>query len=460
MSFSFVVRFIQDRLKQDVLIINNKGDRDTLGLFLVYCHLKYKYKLKVKIHSTIFLQKFWIKLYRPTVCVNIFIDNKTTEGCYRLLKEIGTRRIMSPTETFVYGDENFFLGPYYFNEHVDKILLAGDKMKEVYLRNNRVDESKIKVIGYPTFDWSGIVGKECMPTKDILCKKYGIPTNKKIILLATSFNMADLEMDKWDEKYIHLNITKERALEIKENTKIIRDKTLQYITKLLDRNPDWCFVIKKHPFEKPDEYLKRFSKNKNVFQLHSTQFYDLMFLSDVLIHWHSTTSIQAWMANKSTVLPWFKESAIVGVERKSDQQLGNYICQTFNELESSITKILNGDKIPRDQSLARERYIKEWFYSDDGLSSERASGIIYADYLANKDNKIKYTLTPIELLRNIPKIIKYLSLLQITKLYEKIGINFDKFSLLKVFPEYDSFCLELHRMRYESKIKSYLNDKN
>lgn len=459
----FVLNLIQKPLKQDVLILINKGDRDTLGLFSTYCYLKYVRKIKVKAHSVLFMPNFWIKFYRPSVVVNILADNIFTRKTYELSGEMGCKRIMSPTETYVYDSsvESFFLGYYDFNTLTEKILLAGNKMKDMYIRNNRADENIIKVIGYPMLDWSKEIGRACFPSREYLSKKYNVPNDKRVILIATSFNMADINMDEWDTRYKHFNIAKEKASNIIEITKIIREKTVSYISRLLNENPDWHFVIKKHPFEKEDIYTNKFPDSSRVTRLHNVQFYDLLVMSDALIHWHSTTSLQAWGLNKPTFLLWFDEASEIGAKKSSNQSLGNYVCSSFEELEQSLKNSFLNCNTPVSQVKAREKYIKEWYYKIDGLSSERASSEIYKTFKEAGNKNIAYLMSPLDFIRGIKGIIKYLFFLNLMKLRDKTNISLPNNFSKEIANRYDNFYLELHKMHYEDKLKKYLkNNKN
>lgn len=454
----FILKLIQKPFKQDVLILINKGDRDTLGLFSTYCYLKYVHKIKVKAHSVLFMPNFWIKFYRPSVIVNILADNISTKKTYGLSGEMGCKRIMSPTETYVYDSsvESFFLGHYDFNTLTEKILLAGDHMKDIYIRNERASERIIKVVGYPMLDWSKEIGRVCFPSREHLCKKYNVPSDKKVILIATSFNMADINMDEWETRYKHFNIAKEKAVNIINATKIVREKTVSYISRLLDENSDWHFIIKKHPFEEKNIYTSKFSDNPRVTQLHNVQFYDLLVMSDALIHWHSTTSLQAWGLNKPTFLLWFDEASEIGARKSSDQSLGNYVCSSFEELEQSLKNSFIGHKTPLDQIKAREKYIKKWYYKIDGLSSERAASEIYKIFKEADNKNIAYLMSPLDFIRGIKGIIKYLFFLNLMKLRDKTSISLPNNFSKEIANRYDNFYLEMHKIHYEDKLKKYL----
>ena len=439
----FVLNLMQKPFKQDVLIIVNKGDRDALGLFSTYCYLKYAHKIKVKAHSALFMPNFWIKFYRPSVIVNILADNISTKKTYELSGEMGCKCIMSPTETYVYDSavESFFLGHYNFNILTEKILLAGDEMKSLYIRNGRASEEIIKVVGYPMLDWSKEIGRVCFPSRENLRKKYKLPKNKKIILIATSFNMADINIDDWNTRYKNINI--------------VREKTLSYISRLLEKNPDWHFIIKKHPFEEKCLYTDIFSKNPRITQLHDEQFYNLLIVSDALIHWHSTTSLQAWGFDKPTFLLWFDESSKIGIRKSSSQNIGNYICSSFEELEQSLKDNFYSGKMPAVQIEAREKYIKEWYYKMDGLSSKRAALEIYKT-LKETNGKISYSMSPLDFIRGVKGIIKYSFFFTLVRLRDRMGISSLNWFSKEILNYYDNFYLELHKIHYEDKLKKYL----
>ena len=91
------LRPLEAFFKQDVLILCNNGNRDTLGLLLLYCHLKYRYRLKVQIRPFIFLRDFWLKLFRPTLVINIWIDCPPAVEIAQRIHRLGSIQTISPT---------------------------------------------------------------------------------------------------------------------------------------------------------------------------------------------------------------------------------------------------------------------------------------------------------------------------------------------------------------------------
>lgn len=452
---------IQNIYKQDVVIITNKGNRDALGLFLVYARLKYMYKLKIKIHSAVFLGRFWILLYRPTVVVHIVIDCIEGVKIYEFLNRMGCLKLMLPTENVaMYDAEEILVNKYPLEHFVDGIFLSGDAIKNIYLKNNKISEKKIYVVGSPTFDWCVPPFNDYFMNKATFLKKYKIPKNRKLILLATSFSEADLNMRNYSTEYFNMVVPKQIFLNYHEASKRIRVILINFFPSFLKKRPEWHLLIKKHPAEKKDLYLSFWTNHPQITHVHEEDIHTLLAHCDVLIHRNSTTSIQAWGFNKPTIL--LNPEEINRIFSKTTQltnfQKGNYICSNLEKLDTILTDIFYNRPLPYSQIISRNSYITKWFYKMDGESARRMAKIIHQLFVKNKQRKIAYKtclIDPLHLLYGFLQIPMYKIKFYLVWICYRIPYCPQNI-IHTLGKSYDNFFIEFHILKLGKKIKKHI----
>jgi surface carbohydrate biosynthesis protein len=368
---------------------------------------------------------------------------------------------MSPTENVaVYHTEKILVNKYSIDHLVDGVLLAGDALKNIYLKTNKISEKKIYVVGFPTFDW-------CVPTlnsyfvnKDMFLKQYGIPKNKKLILLATSFAEADLNIHNYSKEYFNTTMPKQTFLNYHKASKSMRTIIINFFPLFLKKHPEWHLLVKKHPAEKKALYLSSWINHPQITHVHDEDIHTLLAHCDVLIHRNSTTSIQAWGFNKPTILLNLKEINTVFGETTAltNFQKGNYICDDLKKLDAILTSIFHYHPLPGSQIISRNNYITKWFYKMDGKSSKRTADIIYQLFMKNKQRKIAYRTHPIDILHFIFGILQML--IYKIKLYTAwIFYNIHHYpqSIIRILGKhYDNFFLEFYILKLEKKIKHHI----
>lgn len=450
------LRFIQKPFKQDVLILINRSGRDTLGLFLVYAYLKYVFKKNVKIKPAIYQKYFWIRLYQPQVVVSVNIDCPSTVNSYKFMKESGITCFMSPTEVFPVSNPKDLVSKYKFRDIIDGALLPGDRMKEIYVDNGKISSSQAFTVGFPTFDWASKKLSKCFITKKEFCKMHGIPEARKLILLISSFTMADYNMANWEKECFHWpkSVTKERAYEYKTDSKKAREMAILSFPELLKNNPDWHILVRKHPTEDETVYEKLLDKNSQITICPDDQIYDLVSASDVVVHWNSTVSALAFGLNKPTILIDLGKEFFLNKDDALSQE-GNYICANTEQIEKSLKRVFRGEGVTAEQLLARDQFAQRWFMGLDGKASFRTATLI-AEFADKNKKNVRADMSILELIRGSINAMKYMFWFWIAHLM-KIVLNKQKyFEFIQKMKKYDMFIIEFTRLRYEKAIKKHL----
>lgn len=441
----------QNWFKQDTLILVSFGNRDVPGLFLVYAHLKYHFGLKVKIRSSLF-QRFYVFWYRPTVLVNVNIDNPSAD-VYSEAGALGIARIMSPTEVFANaeGSEANLISKYLTPELVEGIFLPGEGLRDMFINHGKIVESQAMVVGYPTLDWGSRQWRRYLIPRKEFCVRRRIDPDKKIIFFTSSFCMADFSYENWETEYYNWNLSRAQAKDQIEGSVSMRLKTIDFFSELLAAHPDWHLLIRRHPFEKADIYEARLGNNPQVTAVHDDQLYDLLNVCDALVHWNSTTSLQAWTFSLPTVLLWYPESKAFPMSINEDKSRANFIVTNYAELEKSLRHALSFEQLPKEQLDARERYTKKWFGPLDGQASLRAAEAAIELYEKNKQVDIGFQFTPYDLVKGIHELIPYYWYYWLLRLYIAFGKSIPAW-LLRKKSAFDNFSLLMWSARFEDPI--------
>jgi surface carbohydrate biosynthesis protein len=456
---------IQNLVKIDVLILCNLGNREMLGQLLVGNILRQKYGLKVKIQTHAVLRDLWLYFFRPSVVVSLWINSDVSIKRYNQIKSLGATAIVSPTEVFAPLGVNKFLMTQNFKHLVEVLLLPGAGMKQMLVKHKKVSSNKAKVIGYSTFDWTKSPYKHLFMSKTEFIKKMHIGVDKKIIFLATSFTFADININEWDKKYYFWPFTKKEAYKRIQLTLAIREKTVTALSQLLDNHPNWHLIVKKHPMEISGYYHKHFGGNQQVSIVENIDIHDLLVNCDALIHWNSTSSIQAWSLNKPILRLNFKECRIldkfnINLEELKYYLAGNFNVDTKEELEKLLEMVFSKriTKVELDkQNKAMKKYIKQWFYKIDGKTSYRAAKIIYNSCYRAKDRPIKYLFDINDLIILLPMYLKY----KFAWWSYMLSGQLERIDMISnPVDQYDNFYLERNKRRFESKLKSIIKETN
>ena len=247
----------------------------------------------------------------------------------------------------------------------------GERTRDLLLKYGK-DPKRIFITGNPRFDAHVI---KTMNKKEF-CKLVRIPVNKKIVLYTTNFLVFGKRVYAPPE------------FPVKEYIKL-RIIIATCFLKIAKKYPQTTFLIKLHPSEVDDIYstLVNKSKIKNCFVLsrsfskEEVYIYDILPHIDILVHWSSTTSTEAWIHQKPSIAAQF-----VDVGYKYPEHLkGGDIAENCSQLENYIKKYLEEEvEISEDLKKFREEFLRLWYTAIDGNRSK-----IFVD-LVDRLLKVKF----------------------------------------------------------------------
>jgi len=223
------------------------------------------------------------------------------------------------------------------------------------------------------------------PTKEEFLNRKGLTQFKKVIGYAGwAFGKLHSEIGRQELKYF----MKGRP-GWEEWTEQQRTEVESILQQLIENNSDTLFILKVHPNEthphitkeSPNEMI-RLRKYPNVLYIKNEEpIHDLISLADLWMGFETTTSIEAWMLNKETVLinpdPDFE---------RDFAHKGSVIAKSYAEVQSCIDEFYSEGEISSfntpEKVEFRKTIIEETIGFADGLNHLRA-----AHYLAESLKK-------------------------------------------------------------------------
>jgi hypothetical protein len=227
----------------------------------------------------------------------------------------------------------------------DKLAVFGTHYRDMLVEKGNYPNTCIVVTGQPRFDF--ILNLSEVMDKNIICQRYNIPKDKIIILWTTQ----------------SLVLTEEEII-----------KTSHCIFSTIKKINNIFLIIKQHPEE--TSYHRQLIKNiakefemNNYILLRDVYYYELAYISDILITKFSTTAVEAVLMKKGLI--------ILNLGDPVDNDCVNSGVAMSAYDEKSLLNAINLILIYPNILLAnREHYLKTYCYNEDGLSTKRVSKLI------------------------------------------------------------------------------------
>ncbi len=201
---------------------------------------------------------------------------------------------------------------YYWGYNKDKIiyqewLTCWSQRTKDYLKPmvGEQEQNKLVVTGGTGFDRYVF---ENFKSKEIFLKQWRLSGYDKVIGYA-GWAFGKLYGAHIDQSFLHFKKWKSRdeALKWVESQRVFVKKVLETI--IID-NPDKLFILKKHPkenyesdaIEGPNEMNELLHYDNVVYIMNEESIADLINVSDLWLAFESTTAVESWMLNKTTIL--------------------------------------------------------------------------------------------------------------------------------------------------------------
>jgi predicted glycosyltransferase len=233
----------------------------------------------------------------------------------------------------------------------DAMTVDGNYWKE-YLERNAVDPSRIWITGSPKFD---ILHNNGFGYKNSDLK-LELDKSKKLIVFATSYSALALGMLEY-ERTSHIHSLFSAVKNIK----------------------DVHLIVKLHPFEKDISTYRKIAHSVGLLNysvVNNIDILDLLYKSDLLVTYFSTTAYEAVLMNKNVIL-LNSNSNFNPVDFWDFKRYGVAICaDSPQKLEGYIRKALFDPETISCLNAKRKEYIFDHAYRIDGKATERVREVI------------------------------------------------------------------------------------
>lgn len=258
------------------------------------------------------------------------VSSMDEEGLITLDDTIYKRLKLSP-ETLAETDIMFAWG-----EHQKRLLAqeAGSGCRIEPVGNLRLDTLRPQYRGIWADDIAGIR------------QKYG-----RYILIVSSFGSANhFEGDKYFESLKEKKIIRSEADERILRAYIdLKKKNLQAyleaIPALAARHPDINFIVRPHPSESHELWMKGAAGLKNVFMVSENSIQPWILGSEAIIHHFCTSSVEAMLGDVPALA--YRPFLDAGIETDLPYKCSKQVT-TLDDLQAAVTQVLSGDRADID----------------------------------------------------------------------------------------------------------------
>ena len=171
-----------------------------------------------------------------------------------------------------------------------------------------------------------------------------------------------------------------------------RKKIEGILINLIEANPDILFILKLHPSSVQDELTEigNIGKYPNVIKIRGEEMAiaDAINICDIWMAFESTTCLEAWLMNKTTLVIDAAESGL----RRSEIVGGSPRLNSETEIQTFIDEFFEKNKSDKFDRLESERedIIHKIIEHSDGLNHVRAAKLIQRVFIQNSKRELKY----------------------------------------------------------------------
>lgn len=235
------------------------------------------------------------------------------------------------------------------SDNTDYLISSSKKVENQYIEAFQIDKSKIQPLGVPRIDYY-FENHDIDRLKQDFCKKYDVPSDRKIILYAPTFR----DEEKYNNVFDYLNL--------EDFNEALGD--------------EYVLALRLHP--KIKDFYKNDISSKgryvDVSDFESEQ--ELMLISDMLITDYSSIMIEYGVLNKPIIFFTYDLDSYLANERgfyyDFKQTVPGPIVLTCDEL----IEVIKNDEFEKDEI---SKFIRTQFDAIDGESSKRVVDFILND---------------------------------------------------------------------------------
>ncbi len=320
-----------------------------------------------------------IKIFRPHIVVLNHLFSEANRNLARVLKLYGIGVVVLPTEGVSHPEFSSIVhGAFSDYRNADLILAWGEPVAQGIRERWGFSERRVPVLGCNRTDFYHAHYAKMIESRAAFCSAYNLNPNKPIVTWATQYGCAHLTEDsqstnlrQWlreiedvgvKDTYERLGIS---ALDVPKLNSLAREAAAKAFFMLAKALPEVQFLIKPHPIEEQNYYRRWIeqSKSTNIRFCPRTYIWNVLNSSDIELHRHCTTAVEAWLWSKPTIEMQFREQPELAWP---DREAGSETASSEDQLIAVVRNYLQDRTIAQFRQLHRESYIQRWFGSPDG----------------------------------------------------------------------------------------------
>jgi surface carbohydrate biosynthesis protein len=271
---------------------------------------------------------------------------------------------------------------------VDRLLSWSERNTQAMLQRGAVGPDQIVSTGCPRLDFYRRPLNAAVMSRKAFCALYEFDPARPIITWATQFPHAHVERANtrvWTQYEremtdfgvsICLQAIGVDFAELPQYHRELRNVSADAFFAMVAEHPEWQFLLKPHPVEQVSFYEERIARAAatNVRFCKEEYIWDVLNATDVLLHRHCTTGVEAWLLDKPTI-----EMAMIpdGFMAWPEREAGSITVTSFAELDAAVGACLVSRVIEPERRAKREAYVREWFGEPDGRRCLDIAGEIH-----------------------------------------------------------------------------------
>jgi len=396
------VLFMVDIKKRDLItyfILRKQLEKKNIEVFFCRNGMEIPTVIKHKINIIILTQllsKEWIEVAKKLKKLNCIVISLPSEG--------------NPFDAKMKKKNS--VGPYKGSfKAIDHIFTWTKEMAELLkIENDYIGSPKITWLGYHRLI---PMKKKYKKFRKNLLQLTNLNINKKY-KLKLLFTSNFVQGDYWDYPSENNNLKKDNSTisEAKRDSQA-RGEFINFFNRI-SKNKNYFFILKIHPMEKPDIYLKKINFSENVYLSLNDYIESLLEFSNILIGRSCHTQYEAIALNKLTIELILKKSKNFNLKSNISNLQSISSLETFDKICEAY---LNNDMHFRTTQKLKVKMLEKFNFNKEIKSEEIFIKEIIKVSKTIKDTNIKNKISFFE---HIYYLIKYETLSRFSYLFHDI----------------------------------------
>jgi hypothetical protein len=274
----------------------------------------------------------------------------------------------------------------------DLYLAWSETGAEAVRRRWSLDKQTVQAIGCTRLDFYTERFRLAVKSRDAYCRYLDLDPARPVVTWASAYGFAEVEQDKKTHaKFLQETGDKGIAKCYRRagiDPALIPGMQLEgraasaaAFAALAKARPQLQFILRPHPNENREFYRKLIAENElsNVRFCPQGFIWDVLNTSDIHLHRHCTTAIEAWM--------WDKPTVEMGMDRMQqlewpEREKGSDVARSAGDLIAIVDNYTGGARVKPDLRDYRREYIHTWFGAADGERCAAAGHAIHNMLLA------------------------------------------------------------------------------